>query len=91
MIERKFQFSFHLASCFNVFIHCLPRLHIELHIFIFLVGDENSDRAQDTHDSGFPNVPTAVSLIAQEAAAEDVCNECDPEMAKVYVCIFFFV
>jgi hypothetical protein len=38
---------------------------------------------QDTNDSGFPNVPTAVSLIAQEAAAEDAStNDSDTELAS---------
>jgi hypothetical protein len=46
---------------------------------------------QDTNDSGFPNVPTAVSLIAQEAAAEDAStNDSDTELAsKVLISLRF--
>ena len=48
-------------------------------------GDDNGQDKSDVDapDSRFPNVPTAVSLVAQEAAIEDVSNDCDPEMAKV--------
>ena len=61
----------------------------------FVGGDDNGDnfgkpdtgtllQEIDTPDSDFPNVPTAVSLIAQEAATEDVTNDSDPELAKVH-------
>ena len=51
--------------------------------FLVVCVDENCDRVQDTNDSGFPNVPTAVSLIAQEAAAEDAStNDSDTELAS---------
>jgi hypothetical protein len=39
----------------------------------------------DTPDSDFPNVPTAVSLIAQDVANEDITNDSDPELAKVLI------
>ena len=64
--------------------------------FVVAGGDDNNDNVgksdtlaglqdSDTYDSGFPNVPTAVSLITQEAATEDVCNDSDPELAKVFI------
>ena len=37
----------------------------------------------DAPDSAISNVPTAVSLIAQEAANEDTSNDSDPETSKV--------
>ena len=47
-------------------------------------ADGNFGKSEaDAPDRHFPNVPTAVSLVAQEAAIEDVSNDSDPEMAKV--------
>ena len=37
----------------------------------------------DEPDSAISNVPTAVSLIAQETANDDTSNDSDPETSKV--------
>ena len=50
-----------------------------------LAKSSSASRLQDmdNSESNFPNVPTAVSLIAQDDASDDVSNDSDPECSRV--------
>ncbi len=83
------------ANVTRVYFVCNDFISYFILFFVVVGGDDNNDNVgksdtlaglqdSDTYDSGFPNVPTAVSLITQEAATEDVCNDSDPELAKVF-------
>ena len=73
----------------------MPFLISDSYFYITANGDNNghdnkSDtetrlQDMDTPDSDFPNVPTAVSLIAQDVANEDITNDSDPELPKVLI------